>query len=148
MLVARRILTTLVFLAILSGQLSESQGNIVGFPGVSNQSEVFGLDATTNYFQQTISAQQTTADAGTQSAPLPAQPFLPQPKERPEWWLAVCPSMSSPESFQSSSGAAGQASLVAYYKFFLGQPLSWTCCGEKLIFPETPIESLLKIPIC
>jgi hypothetical protein len=146
-LVVRRILTTFLTLVMLSGYLSESHGNIIVFPGVSNQPQIFDLDSATDFFQQAVSLHQAPADVGPQSAPAPIQPTEPQPDEPVEWWLTTCQGMGSAPSFRPIGGGAGQAALGAHYKFFLAQPLSWLCCGEKLIFPATPIENFLKVPI-
>ncbi len=146
-LVVRRILATIVILAMFLGHVSDSHGNIIGFPGLSNPPQAFDLDAATANLQRAVESHQATADIKMQCAPLPARSTERQSEEQREWWLAVSHGMGSPESFPSAGGVAFQAALGSLYKFFLSRPLSWVCCGVKLILPEAPSRSVSKIPI-
>jgi hypothetical protein len=145
-LIDRRILAT-IFLLSLAGVVSPSYGNILVFPGGSNQPQVYDLDANTGYFQQALYVQQSMPEVCVQNVPCPVPPLEPLPEPRFERWLASCQGMGSAESFQPTGGS-GQASLPDAYKFYLPQPLSWSFCGEKPILPAAPLENFLKVPIC
>jgi hypothetical protein len=148
--VVRRILITLAMVVVLLGGLSESRGNIIGFSGMSNQPQLFGLDAAAGYYQRAVEIQETVPEFVSQSLPAPDQP-RELPTKKGDWhWVLACRGLGSGNnSHLTGGGSSSPAVLGSRFKLFLAQPLlSWVRCGEKLLLPDPPLENLLKVPIC